>query len=75
MPAGETIAATGYRRRLGGKGANSAIACARAGAAVHLAGWVGEDGRWLLKVLGRDLALEFVHVDPEVRFLSSPETD
>lgn len=42
--AGETLAATAYAAHLGGKGANQAIAAARAGAAVRLAGAVGPEG-------------------------------
>lgn len=44
--AGETIAATGLARYLGGKGANMSVAAARAAAHVRHVGAVGEDGRW-----------------------------
>ncbi|MGF1552689.1 MAG: PfkB family carbohydrate kinase [Paracoccaceae bacterium] len=44
--AGETLAAEGYDVHLGGKGANQAIAAARAGARVRLVGAVGPDGAW-----------------------------
>lgn len=48
LPApGETLAASGYRRMLGGKGANQSIAAARAGAEVRHLGAVGQDGAWL----------------------------
>lgn len=40
---GETILATGQSAGFGGKGANQAVAAARAGAAVHFVGAVGED--------------------------------
>lgn len=43
---GETLADTGYVVGLGGKGANQAIAAARAGASVRLAGGIGADGTW-----------------------------
>jgi ribokinase len=43
---GETIAATGYRRALGGKGANQSLAARLAGAEVRHAGAVGPDGEW-----------------------------
>lgn len=40
---GETVVGTGVRRFGGGKGANAAVAAARAGAEVALAGAVGDD--------------------------------
>ncbi|MGR3435637.1 MAG: PfkB family carbohydrate kinase [Shimia sp.] len=45
---GETLAATAVTRGLGGKGANQAVAAARAGASVRLIGAVGPDGDWVL---------------------------
>jgi ribokinase len=48
---GETLPATGYRRMLGGKGANQSIAAARAGAEVRHLGAVGRDGAWMLAAL------------------------
>lgn len=50
---GETLFATGYRRMLGGKGANQSIAAARARAEVHHIGAVGSDGAWMRAALGR----------------------
>ncbi|QPM91460.1 ribokinase [Pseudooceanicola algae] len=48
MPApGETLAATGFQRGLGGKGANMSVAATRAGSHVEHIGAVGEDGLWL----------------------------
>lgn len=48
LPApGETLAATGYSRGLGGKGANQSVALARAGARVHHIGALGQDGGWM----------------------------
>ncbi len=41
---GETVSSLSYRRYLGGKGNNQAIALARAGAAVSFAGKIGPDG-------------------------------
>jgi ribokinase len=41
---GETVLCPGYEVAAGGKGANQATAAARAGAAVHMVGHVGEDG-------------------------------
>lgn len=45
MP-GETLASSGYRVGLGGKGANQSIAAALAGAPVHHIGAIGEEGGW-----------------------------
>lgn len=44
--AGETVAATGLARFLGGKGANMSVAASRGGAVVHHIGAVGGDGGW-----------------------------
>lgn len=43
---GETLAAKGLERFLGGKGANMSVAAARAGSEVSHIGAVGPDGRW-----------------------------
>ncbi|MAE64265.1 MAG: ribokinase [Phycisphaeraceae bacterium] len=51
---GETIAASTCERFAGGKGANQSVALARAGAAVEHVGVVGEDGRWLIDLLGEN---------------------
>lgn len=48
---GETLAAASLARYSGGKGLNQAIALARAGAPVFMAGAIGEDGRFLLEEL------------------------
>lgn len=50
---GETVASTRYERHIGGKGDNQAVALARAGAPVSLAGKVGEDGHFILESLDR----------------------
>ena len=44
---GETLAATGFQKGLGGKGANMSVAAARAGSVVQLIGAVGADGGWM----------------------------
>jgi ribokinase len=49
--AGETLSTSAYSVGLGGKGANQAIAAAKAGAAVHFVGAVGEDGAWAREAL------------------------
>lgn len=55
LPApGETLAASGFRRGLGGKGANMSVAAARGAARVVHIGAVGPDGRW-----ARDLLMEY----------------
>jgi ribokinase len=51
---GETLAATAFRRGLGGKGANMAVAAARGAARVVHIGAVGADGRW-----AKDLLTEY----------------
>lgn len=51
---GETLAATGLRRGLGGKGANMSVAAARGAARVVHIGAVGSDGRW-----AKDLLTEY----------------
>lgn len=57
--AGETLQALDYAASLGGKGANQAIAAARAGARVHMIGAVAADGNWAR----RRLAAEGISVD------------
>ncbi|KAJ3520344.1 hypothetical protein NM688_g9177 [Phlebia brevispora] len=48
---GETLSSTEYERRSGGKGANQAVAVARAGGNVTLVGAVGKDGDWIVSNL------------------------
>ncbi|GAA5958273.1 hypothetical protein JCM3765_004776 [Sporobolomyces pararoseus] len=48
---GETQSSTEYSRRAGGKGANQAVAAAKAGATVELAATIGNDGAWLKDTL------------------------
>jgi ribokinase len=51
VQAGETILAHDYAVQIGGKGLNQAIALARAGAEVAMAGAIGPDGSELLSAL------------------------
>jgi ribokinase len=48
---GETISASSYQQHAGGKGANQAVALAKAGLPVWHAGTIGKDGLWLLDLL------------------------
>lgn len=48
---GETLHSSRMSILAGGKGANQAVALAKAGADVKLAGTIGDDGKWLLPVL------------------------
>lgn len=62
---GETLTSTSYDIHPGGKGLNQSLALAKAGASVHHAGMIGEDGAWLKALLdnaGVDtLSLEVVN--------------
>ncbi|KIC27868.1 ribokinase [Leisingera sp. ANG-M6] len=49
--AGETLAARGLDRFLGGKGANMSVAATRAGSDVYHIGAVGPDGEWAVERL------------------------
>lgn len=65
---GETVLATGYMQALGGKGANQAVAAARAGSSVDFVGRVGADvaGDALLANL-RNVGVNTSHIvrDPQ----------
>ncbi|NBH24922.1 ribokinase [Lachnospiraceae bacterium] len=52
--AGETISSYNMEVFCGGKGLNQAIAAARAGAEVYMAGLVGEDGQLLMDICKRN---------------------
>lgn len=64
---GETLAATGLRQGLGGKGANMSVAAARGAARVVHIGAVGPDGRWA-KDLMTEYGVDTRHIEtvPEV---------
>ncbi len=65
---GETLPAAGLHVFCGGKGLNQSIALSRAGLDVHLAGAIGEDGRFLLDYL-RDAGVDtrYIAILPDVR--------
>ena len=48
---GETISSSGFERRPGGKGANQAVAIAKAGGGVDFIGIIGPNGKWLIDEL------------------------
>ena len=48
---GETISSSGFESRPGGKGANQAVAIAKAGGSVDFIGIVGPNGKWLIEEL------------------------
>lgn len=48
---GETISSASLSRGAGGKGANQAYACAKAGGNVVLEGHIGSDGLWVRDLL------------------------
>ena len=48
---GETISSSGFESRPGGKGANQAVAIAKAGGSVDFIGIVGPNGKWLIDEL------------------------
>ncbi|RXW15033.1 hypothetical protein EST38_g10822 [Candolleomyces aberdarensis] len=50
MP-GETISSKRYESRVGGKGANQAVAIARAGGTIEFCGTVGKDGEWIVEYM------------------------
>lgn len=58
---GETLAATGYERGLGGKGANMSVAATRAGARTIHIGAVGADGGWACEQM-RDAGVDIRHI-------------
>lgn len=67
---GETIVGGTFERRGGGKGANQAVAAARAGAKVHFVGAVGDDD--LGERALTDLSEEGIDVSAIIRLPDSP---
>jgi len=65
--AGETLAATAFQQGLGGKGANTSVAAARAAARVAHIGAVGADGRWAV-----DRLLEYGVDTPHIAQVGGP---
>ncbi|QXQ06153.1 ribokinase [Sphingosinicellaceae bacterium] len=68
---GETLSASSMMRNMGGKGANQAVAAARAGATVRMSGAVGDDieGRMLVQMLQQE------GIDcSEIRYVASAPT-
>ena len=62
LPApGETLAALGMVRGLGGKGANQSVAIARAGSEVVHIGAVGQDGIWAVQALA-EFGVDVSHI-------------
>lgn len=58
---GETISSDSYQKSEGGKGFNQAVALAKAGQAVHFAGAIGQDGRFLMDYL-TSLGVDTAHL-------------
>jgi ribokinase len=61
VKSGETIGSASLVRSAGGKGANQAAALAKAGVEVCMAGKIGEDGEFLLKLL-QSYGVDTAHV-------------
>lgn len=53
MRIGETLSSHAYENRVGGKGANQAIAIVRAGGTVQFYGIVGKDGIWIRECMAK----------------------
>lgn len=64
--AGETLAATGYSKGLGGKGANQSVAAVRMGSTVTHIGMVGGDGAGRAELAGFGVNVDHVGTDGAV---------
>ena len=61
---GETISSSGFDSRPGGKGANQAVAIAKAGGNVDFIGIVGPNGKWLIDELrGHGVGVDRMVID------------
>ncbi|PLW08955.1 hypothetical protein PCANC_19340 [Puccinia coronata f. sp. avenae] len=49
---GETISSSGFSERIGGKGANAAVAISKAGEQAHFSGLIDNQSGWLKETLG-----------------------
>ena len=50
---GETLSCQKYEIHVGGKGLNQSVSLAKSGAEVYMAGFIGQDGRFLADYLGK----------------------
>lgn len=65
---GETLSSDSMQIFGGGKGLNQSVALARAGAPVYHAGAIGEDGVFLLEILGQaGVNTDLIRINPQVR--------
>ncbi|KAJ3526592.1 hypothetical protein NMY22_g10103 [Coprinellus aureogranulatus] len=75
---GETKSSKGHASRVGGKGANQAVAIARAGGNVQFFGTVGKDGSWIVEEMkghGVDVSGILVGEDPTGRAIIQVSDD
>ncbi|WP_068116129.1 ribokinase [Tropicimonas marinistellae] len=62
---GETLAASGCKSGLGGKGANQSVAIARAGGDVHHIGAIGGEGVWAAELM-KSVGVDVTHVSIDI---------
>ncbi|KAF4618194.1 hypothetical protein D9613_011678 [Agrocybe pediades] len=73
---GETLSSYGHESRVGGKGANQAVAIARAGGKAQFYGAIGQDGLWIrdrMSAFGIDVSGIIVAEEPTGRALIQVE--